>query len=91
MNPYVKYCCNDMEKGIRDGIIYYSEVYDEYGIPYYEDNVSIQTIQHCPWCGIKLPDSQRIAWFEELEQLGYDNPLTQDVPIEYKSACWRVK
>lgn len=73
-------------------LIHYSDVFDEYGIIFYEDKVSMMLIQHCPWCGRKLPDSKRNAWFEELEQLGYDSPLLQDdIPEEYKSAKWRIQ
>lgn len=89
----MSFCCEEMYQHIIDTrLIHYSEAVDEYGIPYPEDNVSIQLIQYCPWCGQKLPDSRRDDWFEELEQLGYENPLLRDdIPPAYRSAQWRRK
>ena len=87
------YCCTDMAQAVQDAsLIHYSEVFDEYGIIFQEDNVSILQIHYCPWCGHKLPDSKREQWFDELESLGYDSPLSQEhIPERYKSAAWRVK
>ena len=84
------FCCEEMRQHISDtNLIDYSEIFDECGIPYPEDGVSIQLIQYCPWCGRKLPDSKRLDWFEELEQLGYENPLLRDdIPAAYQSAKW---
>ena len=87
------FCCEEMRQHITDTrLIHYIEVFDEYGIPYCEDNASIQVISYCPWCGRKLPDSRRDDWFGELEQLGYENPLLRDdIPPAYQSAQWRKK
>lgn len=98
----VKICCEDMadhlylidEKKVykdgykRDKKIYYSSKFNEYGIPI-GDNISFITIEYCPWCGIKLPNSLRDRWFNELELLGFEEPLTMDnYPEEYKSSKW---
>ena len=72
-------------------IISYSEVVDEYGICLTEDSCSTILIEHCPWCGAKLPESKRMQWFERLEELGFEDPLaSDDIPAEFKSAEWRL-
>lgn len=85
------FCCTDMEHHIHTSrIISYSEVLDEYGIRLTEDDCSVILIEHCPWCGTKLPESKRIQWFERLEELGFEDPLdSDDIPAEFKSAGWR--
>jgi hypothetical protein len=45
------------------------------------------SIDYCPWCGSKLPDSQRDRWFDEVERLGVD-PWTEDVPAEFEDGRW---
>lgn len=86
------FCCDDMAQSICDAqLVHYSEVLDEYGIPFHDD-ISVLLIQYCPWCGQKLPESKREQWFDELEQLGYDEPLScDDLPAAYKSAQWRER
>ena len=49
---------------------------------------SYVTIKFCPWCGNQLPQSKRDQWFEELAALGFDSPLDQDIPEQYKSNSW---
>jgi hypothetical protein len=72
--------CNDV-------IIHYIEKFDEYVIPSpYDDSLTL--IRYCPWCGIALPESKRYLWFSTLERLGYDDPLCQEIPEEYKSKQW---
>ncbi|MBQ7415881.1 MAG: hypothetical protein IJW14_02430 [Oscillospiraceae bacterium] len=85
------FCCDDMAQYIRDTqLVHYSDVFDEYGISFHDD-ASVLLIQYCPWCGRKLPDSKRGEWFEELEQLGYDEPLSRnDLPAAYQCAKWRA-
>ena len=66
--------------------------FNEYGIPIHDgENGKITSyikIQYCPWCGKKLPDSLREKWFDELEKLGYDDPLNDDIPEKFKSDKW---
>ena len=42
-----------------DNLIYYSEKLDEYGIIIHDGGSSYCTIQYCPWCATKLPESKR--------------------------------
>ena len=44
-------------------------------------------ISSCPWCGAKLPDSQRDRWFDEIEALGLDS-WTDEIPRRYESEEW---
>lgn len=103
--PAVAHCCDDMTAAIAndctqhaddpfacaDMLIAYSPVFGEYGLIVHDGGASTVTIRHCPWCGAKLPESQRERWFDELEARGFDDPLSQDIPPEYRSAAWRSK
>ena len=86
----MKFCCTDMEQHIEEAdVILYSDVFDEYGIPYPDGSMSYLSINYCSWCGKKLPPDKRAEWFERLEQLGYDKPFESDIPKEFKSSKWR--
>lgn len=48
-------------------------------------------IDHCPWCGEKLPTSLRDEFFDRLEELGLE-PNDLDVPLDLRSdAWWRIR
>ena len=84
-------CCDNMKCNIQHDIISYSEVFDEFGIVVNGDAFSVIILDYCPWCGKKLPVSQREKWFEELEAKGFISPLFDDnIPIDYKSKKWRT-
>lgn len=84
-------CCCDMKDNIQSNVIFYSEVFDEFGIVLREDSASQILLNYCPWCGTRLPFSQRERWFDELESKGFITPLFDDnVPAEYKSKKWRA-
>ena len=70
-----------------DVLVSYSERFDEYGLWIHDGGASTISISHCPWCGSKLP-SRSTEWFEKLEQLGFDDPLSQDIPAEFQSSAW---
>ncbi|MGB3291627.1 MAG: hypothetical protein WBB01_01400 [Phormidesmis sp.] len=72
-----------------DILIVYEPRFDEYSIPIRDSGSS--TIRFCPWCGIKLPVPKRDRWFQELESLGYDDPIQQDIPEEYLTDAWHKK
>jgi hypothetical protein len=73
MHVFVEHCCEAMRQHlIKDELpISYVPKFREYGIDY-PGSSSFQTIQFCPWCGTRLPESLRDAWFEELDRLGLD-------------------
>ena len=90
MRDALKFCCTSMEMHVYETtIVHYNEVFDEYGIPLLEDNVSFIILEYCPWCGKKLPKSKRECWFNRLEDLGFEMPLfCEDIPAEYKTDKW---
>ncbi len=44
-------------------------------------------INHCPWCGAKLPESERDRYFGQLKAHGID-PVADTLPIEFCSDAW---
>ena len=85
-----QFCCNDMEYNVTESnIISYSSKFDEYGIVIPDDGVSYMLLSYCPWCGSRLPISKRDDWFDQLESLGFDDPLFDDsIPEEFKTSSW---
>lgn len=74
-----------------DNLIFYSSIFDEYGIIIHHGGSSSIEIAYCPWCGTKLPISKRDLWFNTLVELGYDEPFDQDIPEEFNSDKWYRK
>lgn len=91
-NTYFIYEKKAYNNDINSNVIYYSSRFNEFGIPIKDGLNGMATsyilISHCPWCGKKLPDSRRDSWFNELEKLGFDTPLSQDIPKEFNSSEW---
>lgn len=67
------------------GSIQYDARFNEYWVHAGEAR---QGLFYCPWCGEKLPPSQRDRWFDELEALGID-PWNDEVPELYRTGAWR--
>lgn len=67
----------------------YNAVFDEFGIVIRNEAAQYLLISHCPFCGARLPTSQRDAWFDALEAAGFDDPNHEDVPQRYLNAAWR--
>ena len=42
-----------------DALVYYSARLREYGLIVHDGGSSCILIQHCPWCGTRLPESRR--------------------------------
>ena len=93
MSDRISFCCEEMRQSVKEcNVIHYNEVFDEYGISLVEDDVSYILLNYCPWCGKVLPTSKRLAWFEQLEELGFENPLFRDdLPMVYRSSEWYLK
>ena len=96
-----KHCCKEMERAIQfdcdkcddeyecpDTLLSYIPNFDEYGIIIHDGGTSSLSIQYCPWCGQKLPDSKRDLWFDTLESLGFDDPSEQNIPPEFQTDKW---
>jgi hypothetical protein len=71
-----------------DVVIVHDKRFDEYAIPTRTGDSSRYLIRFCPWCGVRLPDSKRNRWFDELAGLGFDNPAEQDIPEKYNTDAW---
>ncbi|MDC3416310.1 DUF6980 family protein [Aquibacillus salsiterrae] len=97
----MRHCCETMTRQVNyecdehpnpydcpEKLIHYDERFDEYGIIIHDGGESSVTIFYCPWCGSKLPDSKRELWFDVLDDLGFDNPLEQEIPTQYKTGKW---
>jgi len=69
-----------------DHLVVYNEVFDEFGIVVHDGGPSYVLIAHCPWCGTRLPESQRDRWYDETEAKGFTDDT---LPPEYLSAAWR--
>ncbi|MDQ0418957.1 hypothetical protein J2Z48_003162 [Croceifilum oryzae] len=98
------HCCKTMENTLNyvckqhknpfdcpDHLIYYSLVFDEYGIIIHDGGPSYSAIYFCPYCGSKLSDSKRDLWFDALEALGFAAPFEQNIPEDFNSDRWYNK
>jgi hypothetical protein len=72
----------------EDKNITYVEKFREYGIPVCDGGDSYITIGYCPWCSKKLPSSLREEWFDLIDNLGFEDPNDEQIPIEYKTDTW---
>jgi hypothetical protein len=70
-----------------DALVTYEPKFDEYGIIVHDGGHSSVQIAFCPWCGVRLPDSKRDRWFDELEARGID-PSNPEVPSEFRTEEW---
>jgi len=88
-----QFCCEDMLYNIKEThSVAYNEIFDEYSIKVVEDGASCFTLNFCPWCGTRLPASQREEWFSKLEAMGIAEPFLQErIPPEYRNSDWRRK
>ena len=59
----------------------------EFGIRYLDGGSSVQVIDYCPFCGVRLPESLREAWFDRLDRLGFE-PDDPRLPKEMQSDAW---
>lgn len=85
----IDHCCSAMENAVTDPTIPVDFIrkYREYGVRVLDGGSSHLRITFCPWCGQRLPESLRDAWFDGLERLGID-PYGDEVPIEYTDDRW---
>ncbi len=79
-----EHCCHEMTEqvnsvwpdaetpllGSTDQRVYWSPVFNEYGL-ICQPSPEVLKIQFCPFCGAKLPESRRDAWFKRLEEIGW--------------------
>lgn len=71
-----------------DILISYFARFDEYSIAVRDGSTSAVPIRYCPWCGIRLPESKRNRWFDELTTLGYNDFHGDDIPPQFWTDEW---
>lgn len=88
------YCCNELKfhastefNDVDSPIIYVSK-FDEFGLKIMDGGSSYIVINYCPFCGKKLRPSKRDLWFDEVEKLGFENPLSENIPDKFLSDEW---
>jgi hypothetical protein len=93
------FCCEQMSAAISDPTvpIEFIAKFNEFGVKVLDGPTSDAWLNrgkinftYCPWCGQRLPESMRDAWFEEMEKRGID-PWADDVPEEFKDDTWYSK
>jgi hypothetical protein len=98
-----EHCCDRMREEVEQTCDMHPDRFDcpeilvdydaklaEYGLMARDETRSVVTIDYCPWCGAKLPESKRDEWFDRLEAMGLD-PWTDELPPEYETdEWWRV-
>jgi len=57
-------------------------------MPIRDGGASSMFMRCCPWCGASMPESKRDLWFKTLTEMGIDESIHQDIPIEFKSDDW---
>jgi hypothetical protein len=93
------HCCVDMAFAISEPsltphqgpnrIIDWIASWNEYRIPVPHDGYASTLIQHCPWCGTRLPPSEQDRWYRVLWDMGIADPGGEDkVPAEFDSDEW---
>ncbi|MFC9339754.1 DUF6980 family protein [Streptomyces sp. NPDC057020] len=89
MNRLVDVECDQHEDPFDcpDTLIGFSAKFQEYGLLIHDGGTSSITVEFCPWCGRRLPESQRDRWFDELERRGID-PWEDEVPAEFQDERW---
>jgi hypothetical protein len=90
MTAAVVYVCDqhDDPAACPDHLIAYNKITDEYALSIHDGSGSVLTIKHCPFCGMKLPDSRRDQWFDAIEALGFTDPFDDKLPEIYKTDAW---
>ncbi|MFE6697015.1 DUF6980 family protein [Streptomyces sp. NPDC057718] len=89
MTTQVNWHCDqhDTPSTCPDALIRFSARFQEYGLVIHDGGASTLGIDFCPWCGQRLPESQRDRWFDELERRGID-PWEDPIPPEFQDEGW---
>ncbi|WP_406005949.1 hypothetical protein OG440_06995 [Streptomyces sp. NBC_00637] len=96
----IDHCCDEMTRqaGWRcrehpdvfacpDALVRFEPRFREYGLIVHDGGSASREIAFCPWCGARLPRSQRDRWFDALDALGID-PGQDEVPPEFEDDRW---
>lgn len=96
-----RHCCSEMAAALAydcdqhadpfdcpDTVLVFHELFSEYGLPIRDGGQSYLVISNCPFCGAKLPESGRDAWFDALEAAGLDEVDFADLPERFRVGGW---
>lgn len=89
MRRQVEHVCPDHEQSddCPDKLIRFTPKFQEFGLLVHDGPAASSVfITFCPWCGTRLPDSQRDRWFDELARRGVEDP--DDAPEDMRSEAW---
>ena len=97
-----KHCCADMAAALDhtceqhadpfdcpDTLLVFHEIFGEYGLPIRDGGTSYLVVKHCPFCGGRLADSARDAWFDAVEVVGLADAAFDQLPPRLRSSAWR--
>lgn len=97
-----EHCCEEMAAALEfdceqhgdpfdcpDTVIIYHEPFEEYGIPIRDGGASYLLLSHCPFCGAKLPESGRDAWFDAIEVAELEDVPFTELPEKFQTAAWQ--
>ena len=84
--------CKEMVENLADPTVPlgYNNVFDEYYL-IRSGGESWQLIYFCPFCGERLPQSRRDQFFDEIDRLGINYELGEDMnklPTRYRTDEW---
>ncbi|MEZ5816818.1 MAG: hypothetical protein R3D44_07035 [Hyphomicrobiaceae bacterium] len=98
----VRHCCETMAMSLElscdlhsdpfecpDVPLVFHEIFGEYGIPIRDGGPGYLLIDHCPWCGGKLPEGARDRWFDTIDAGGLGDTPTALLPERLRTAAWR--
>ncbi len=91
MDTALTYTCSQHENPFDcgDQLLCFDDLFEEYGLIIHDGGSTYVCITHCPWCGTRLPESRRDAYFDELERLGLAI-WRDDLPERYRRPGWWV-
>jgi hypothetical protein len=92
MRDQVEFRCNEHADRFvcPDALISYDVRFNEYGLIVHDGGTASLSVSFCPWCGTRLPQSERDRWFDALEDLGID-PWADRIPSKYRDGRWRSR
>ncbi|MEU6702305.1 DUF6980 family protein [Streptomyces wuyuanensis] len=70
-----------------DALVHFMPRYQEYGLLIHDGGSSYVELLFCPWCGARLPESQRDRWFDAMEERGID-PWGDEIPDIFRDDRW---
>lgn len=95
-----KHCCEVMDgfidpkcvqhanpKDCEDALVFYDLRFDSYALLARFGSPWVTNINFCPWCGDPKRDL-RDTYFDTLERMGFDEPLSQEIPEPFRTDQW---